>query len=182
MTKNDLEKRYFDWMYGIACQNRYSRKASYKMLLSYLNCIPFSYTVLMDRNRAADGVDLRYRFGYEQGYEDPMIASYLDDKPCSVLEMMVALAIRCEEHIMEDSDIGDRTGKWFWYMISSLGLSDMDDDQIDYIRVDRIIRKFLNREYTKDGKGGLFYVKNCKIDMRTTEVWYQMFQYLEKIL
>lgn len=51
-----------------------------------------------------------------------MIASYLDNRPCSVLEMIIALAIRLEEHIMDDPDIGNRTGQWFWDMIVSLGL------------------------------------------------------------
>ena len=75
----------------------------------------------MDGNRAEDGIDLRYRFGHEQHYSDAMVASFLDDRPCSVLEMMIALSIRCEEHIMDDPDVGNRTGQWFWSMIASLG-------------------------------------------------------------
>jgi len=50
----------------------------------------------MDGNRAEDGIDLRYRFGYEKEYEGSTIASYLDNSPCSVLEMLIALAFRAK--------------------------------------------------------------------------------------
>ena len=85
----------------------------------------------MDADRAEDGINLRYRFGYENGYESAMIASYLDDRPCSVLEMMVALSMKMEEQIMDDPDIGDRTSVWFWKMIDNLGLGTMHDGIID---------------------------------------------------
>ena len=135
----------------------------------------------MDSNRAEDGINLRYRFGYENGYEDFMISACLDDKSCSVLEMLVALAIRCEEHIMEDSDIGDRTGEWFWIMIENLGLRSMNDARFDRAYVDETIDIFLNREYKRNGEGGLFIV-DAQRDLRHVEIWYQMCLYLEKYL
>jgi len=81
---------------------RYSRRLSYQKLLRHLHNIDFQYMLPMDGNRAEDGIDLRYRFGYEKEYEGSTIASYLDNSPCSVLEMLIALAFRCEEHIMTD--------------------------------------------------------------------------------
>ena len=103
-----------------------------------MHSVEFVYIIGMDGNRAEDGIDLRYRFGYERKHEGPMVATYLDDRPCSILEMMTALANRCEEHIMDDQDIGDRTGQWFWSMISNLGLGSMTDinfnrDYVDYV-------------------------------------------------
>lgn len=180
MTRAELNKKYFDWMYQLVC-GRFGR-ASYKRLLTYLYDREFTYLLDLDGNRASDGEDLRYRFGSEAGYLDPIIATYLDNRPCSVLEMMVALAIRCEEHIMEDSDIGDRTGQWFWEMIVSLGLDDMSDDRFDIWHTGEIIDIFLEREYKRDGRGSLFTVEHAKKDMRTTEIWYQMCAYLETII
>jgi len=136
----------------------------------------------MDGNREADGIDLRYRFGYENSYEDPMIAANLDDRPCSVLEMLIALSIRCEEHIMDDPDIGDRTGEWFWNMIENLALGSMSDSKFDRDYVNNAISRFLNREYKRNGEGGLFTIKHCKYDLRTVEIWYQMCWYLDDIL
>jgi hypothetical protein len=134
----------------------------------------------MDENRAGDGRDLRYRFAYEMGYATADIRAFLDDGPCSVLEMMTALAARCEEHIMGDPDIGNRISRWFWAMIQNLGLSSMDDEHFDEGFTDRTLARFLAREYGSDGEGGLFMVKNAGKDMRGIEIWYQMMMYLNE--
>lgn len=112
----------------------------------------------------------------------PMIASYLDNRPCSVLEMLIALAFRCEEHIMTDPDIGNRMGQWFWNMIVSLGLGSMSDSRFDAAYTDDVISRFMNRKYKRNGEGGLFTVERCKYDMRTVEIWWQMNWYLDSIL
>ena len=125
MTKNELNDAYFNWMYQLVFDGRYSKRLSYQKLLRELHRIEFTYSIPMDGNRAEDGVDLRYRFGYENGYSSSMISVYLDNRMCSVLEMMIALAIRCEEHIMDDPDIGNRTGQWFW--IGSIAEMAMED-------------------------------------------------------
>lgn len=171
MTKNDLINLYFNWMYYLVFQDR-----RYWKLMCHLHNVDFRFIIAMDENRAEDGTELRYRFGREHEYEDAMISDFLDDRPCSVLEMMVALAIRYEEHIMADPEIGDRVGEWFESMIDNLGLSRMTDDIYDRNEVDSIIETFLNREYSRDGSGGLF-TTNSDRDMRSIEIWYQMFLY-----
>ena len=181
MVRDDVLNEYFDWMCKLVSDKQYIGDRSYRKLLSKLHNIPFIYTIDMDGNRAADGIDLRYRFGYERNYEDYIIASFLDDKPCSVLEMIVALALRCET-IMEDPDYGDRTGEWFWGMIESLGLESMDDTNFNRDYVDDVIDIFLSRGYGRDGRGGLFTIKHPKRDLRTVEIWYQMNWYLDSIL
>ena len=183
MTNEDvLNRRYFDWIYQKVFDAKYLKNESYRNLLSKLFDESFTCLLPMDDNRAMDGIDLRYRFGREKNYSDALIASHLDTRPCSILEMMVALAIRCEEHIMEDDEFGDRTGQWFWNMIVSLGLGGMDDRHYDEERADRIIDRFLNREYDRNGKGGLFTVYDCPKDMRDIEIWYQMHLYLDEFI
>lgn len=183
MTELELNNEYFGWMCQLVCNERFHhRRLSHRKLLSYLHQIDFQYSHPMDGNRAEDGTDLRYRFGYEMKYEGPMIASYLDNRPCSVLEMMIALALRCEEHIMQDPDIGDRTGQWFWTMIESLGLGTMRDARFDADHVNDVIFRFMDRKYKRNGEGGLFTIDDCKSDMRSAEIWYQMNWYLDSIL
>ena len=165
MTRDELNNAYFDWMYQLVCDDEYSRGLSYRKLLFLLHDTDFTYTIALDGNRYDDGIDLRYRFGNEQGYRDSMIASYLDNRPCSVLEMIIALAIRLEEHIM----------------IVSLGLGSMDDSKFDKAHAIDVIRRFLNRDYGRDGKGGLFTIEHCRYDMRDIEIWYQANWYLDNI-
>lgn len=182
MTREQVINQYFDWMYKLVCGKRYSRRVSYRKLLSKLYETEFSYILPLDANRAEDGIDLRYRFGYEFEYAGPVISTSLDDRGCSVLEMMIALSLRCEEHITCDSDAGDRTGQWFWNMIVSLGLGTMTDTNFDPRIVDEVIERFLNREYNFDGSGGLFTVPNKNYDMRTVDIWYQMMWYIDEVL
>lgn len=177
MTENEMKNVYFDWMYYKVCGNG----ASYRKLLYLLHDIDFTYTIAMDENRFGDGISLRYRFGYELDYDSRAVAKYLDNRPCSVLEMLVALSIRLEEHIMADPDIGDRTSVWFWTMITNLKLDKMTDSAFDKKYVDEVIQRFLDREYKPDGEGGLFRIKNCKHDLRDVEIWYQAHWYLNGV-
>lgn len=179
MTNEQVSKQYFEWMYDILCWN--SRK-SYRKLLSTLHNIDFMYDIPMDGNRAEDGISLRYRFGHEVSIADPIIATCLDTTPCSVLEMMVALALRYEEHIMCDDEYGDRTYIWFWDMIRNLGLSNMSDSHFDPERVEKAVYRMMYREYEADGTGGLFTIPGCPTDLRTVEIWYQGCWYLNEIL
>ncbi len=182
MTKDELINKYFEWMYNLVCADEYYKNLSYRKLLYFLHDTDFTYTIAMDGNRESDGIGLRYRFGNAYGYEDAIVTSYLDDRPCSVLEMMIALSMRCEEQIMDDPTEGNRLGEWFWNMIVSLGLGSMSDDKFDKRRVKQIVNKFLNREYQPNGKGGLFTVEHTKQDMRTVEIWYQLCWYLDEYL
>lgn len=179
MTRDTTINKYFKWLYDLVCGKKYSKSISYERLLMRLHDTEFVYSILMDENRAEDGVDLRYRFGEEYGC--PEEAKLYLTGPCSVLEMMVALAVRCEEHLMCDSRYGDRTSQWFWGMIVNLGLGSMTDAHYDRDFVDETIDIFLRREYEPNGDGGLFTIKDCKFDLRTIDIWYQLNWYLNSI-
>ena len=165
---------YFEWMYDIMCGGRFAKTISYRELFTFLHDAEFTYFVPHDENRAEDGIALRYRYCLHHDCED---LEYCLDGPCSVLEMMVALAIRCEERIMHDPAKGDRTAQWFWSMISSLGLSGMADYNFSEYLVSDVIGRFLNREYDADGKGGLFTIKRWDRDARDAEIWHQLLAY-----
>lgn len=169
-----MDERYFDWIACLVCDGRYGGRHSYRRLLACLHEREFTYLLPIDENRAIDGVDLRYRFVYETG------AQYIpmQDEPCSVLEMMAALCLRCEEQIMDDPDIGNRTSEWFFAMIDSMGLRGMTDDAFNERIVQTRIDRCLERRYEPDGRGGFFTVPGCRYDMRKTEIWYQAMWYL----
>lgn len=171
--KNEINNEYFEWMYDLVGGLNGSRVTSYRRLLMTLHATEFVYSIRMDENRAEDGVDLRRRFS--------ILNADILDGPCSILEMMIALAIRCEESIMDDTSKGDRTGQWFWGMINNLGLSGMTDANFDRKYVKFCISRFLDRNYDPDGRGGLFRIRNCDIDLRNVEIWHQLCWYLDSI-
>ena len=171
---------YFEWLLDkVGYYERYSPKISYLTLLDNLYNTEFTYTIKKDKNRALAGQRLRERYLTET---EESYLPILTSKPCSVLEMMVALAIACEEKIMDDPAKGNRTGTWFWGMINNLGLGGMIDEKFDEKEFNNIIKTFLRRKYEPDGKGGLFRVKGSKRDLRRVEIWYQLCWYLDTLI
>lgn len=181
MNSKQLNNRYFEWMYNLVCNDKYVSGLSYRKLLSHLNDIEFTYIIERDENRAADGIEFRYQFGYDCGYPDDQIEKYIDNRPCSVLEMMVSLAFIIEQSYMDDYYYGNRTGQWFWNMLVNLGLGTMNDNKYDPAYVDYVIDRFLNREYRRNGEGGLFTIHDNR-DMRKAEIWHQAMWYLNEFL
>ena len=182
MIQADLENEYFMWLSDTVCKDMFPEHISYTKLLRYLHEKAFRFLIPNDKNRAEDGCDLRYRYARNNLPNDIADDIYNHiDGPCSVLEMMVALAIHCEEFITDNPDYGDRTKQWFWNMITNLGLGSMSDDRFDRYFVDDIIERFLERDYAPDGRGGLFYIRRCEHDLRNVEIWHQLCWYLDSI-
>lgn len=175
--EDQIKNDYFEWLYDYVCKHRVYADISYKSLFSFLHNVEFIFSIENDLNRAMDGVDLRYRYSLE--IDDYSIMKILEDTPCSVLEMMVALAIRCEETIMDNTYYGDRTSQWFWAMMHNLGIDYMRDGRFNEEIAEDVIFKFLHREYEPDGQGGLFYIRDCRDDLRNEEIWTQLCWYLE---
>lgn len=183
MESMELNNRYFLWLCDKVNAPRYADRPepSYNQLLVHLQFKNYRYSIPMDANREGDGENLRYRFATETGLDDRIVASLLDIYPCSVLEVLVALAVRIEESLMYDPDLGNRTGMWFWDMISNMGLSGMTDSYYDQQYVDSVLDKFLDREYEPDGSGGgAFIIKHRNEDLRNVELWCQMAWYVDE--
>lgn len=173
-----INNDYFDWLCDLIDSKRFSKHISYRKLLMHLHNIEFTWFILNDDNRADDGIQLRRK--YALAMDDLSLQRYLQG-PCSVLEMMIALAVRCEDWIMDDDQMGNRTGQWFWGMVHNLDLNSMTDTKFDRDYVDDVVARLLNREYEPDGRGGLFTVRGCKYDLRKVELWCQLSWYLGSI-
>ena len=175
-----ITEEYFEWLYDIAVNPKFINE-SYYDLCRKLHEIEFYAILEMDENRAADGIGLRYKFDSEKH----MGEYWLEDLrgPCSVFEMMVALAIRLETEIMCNFK-EDRTSVWFLDMLRSLGLDvfvDSDYPTENDEEIELIVDRFLEREYERDGRGGLFTVRDPRKDLRDVEIWYQANWYCNEI-
>lgn len=176
----DIENEYYNWLCGLMCGTDIFKATSFTNLLSMLYDRQFTWSISQDSNRAEEGTDLRYRFAVDNNYEHDYIDANIKG-PCNVFEMMAALAIRCEESIMDDPIIGDRTTQWFWGMVTSLGLSSMYNGRFNPDYIDDVLNKFINRDYAPNGKGGLFTIKKCNSDLRRAEIWHQLCWYLDNL-
>lgn len=171
---NKVDKQYFDWLCDIVSTGEHK----YDELLNALYHTEFIAEYTMDENRAEDGLDLRDQFGKDESYTSSELNDIHDY--CSMLEMMIALAIRMEEDIMTNLAYGDRTGVWFWNMVRSLGVGRMTNSRFNQRKFDAIMDAFMNHVYESDGHGGLFIV-DCYYDLTKEEIWTQMNWYLNTL-
>lgn len=168
---------YFKWLVDKVCRSNLSETHpenfdNNDIVFTTLYNRKFTYSIPMDANREADGLNLRTRFLDETG-----IRAYKFEGDCaSLLEVLVALAIRCEDTIMGDTR-KDRTYKWFWIMMDNMNIKGSKDESF----INHAIDVMLNRTYNYDGtNGALFHVNNPRSDMRKTEIWYQMNWFLSQ--
>lgn len=174
-----VKMAYFNWLVDRAGAYPWLSRENetYFRLLAHLNGTPFVPMVERDNNRRMDGIALRRRYDAEWNSNVSQI-----NFECSMLEMMVALAVRCEEDIMVRPCEESRVNVWFWGMIVNLGLAGMDDHHFDEKLVSDILERLTYRGYGPNGEGGLFYVKNPPGDMRNAEIWAQMMWYLNEMI
>ena len=144
----------------------------YKKLLWLMYQKEFVWSVDHDENRASKGLNLRYEY-------DPKMDC--KDEPCSVLEMMIALAHDWEHEICYDFTKGDRSAKWFWVMIENLGLNQFNDRNWsgESARMsNNLIEFWLDRKFDFDGNGSPFPRKLNDKDQRKVEIWMQVQGYV----
>ena len=158
---------YFEWLVYLIAPD-YHQRENYIELLYTLYSVEFYWVLKRDRHRAEDGLELRNLYEQEIG-QDPDIFG-----PCTCLEMMVALAIRCENELMRDPDLGDQTGRWFWIMIANLGLDKFDDECFNEDEIRYILEKFMNREYGKNGEFCMFPCQKSVSVLKKSEIAYQI--------
>ena len=184
---------YFHWLCSLVRLDNYCEKSWY-ILAKLLHNIEFYWTIPNDDNRATDGVKLRevWYTSIINEAEDLGVGMYVDTNalngPCTVLEMLIGLAIRIEADIMQNDAYGNRTYRWFWRMIGNLyehrlghfGDSDITSDDGDFITA--MTMKCLDRDYFSDGSnGGLFPLfEPVDENQRETELWYQAQNWLKE--
>ena len=175
---NETEKVYFTWLYNMVDGEWYDEKHSHIKLLEFMHRTRFIYFVPNDDNRAEDGFDLRHRFFYET-HQTPTQDEIFWEKPCSVLEMLIALADRMA------FDGSKTTFEYFWEMMHNIHLdvySDCvyeDTPRDSKFHIEHALYVLNHREYQYNGgRGGLFPLREPKEDQVRVELLYQMSAYL----
>lgn len=181
MIHNDIENLYFNWLMELAFPNKEFQER-YHSLLNQLYSAQFMWDkqTPLDENRYIDGVDLRTSFAYRLKIPQEVVDECIQG-PCSILEMVCALGVRIDNDIMANYYTGDDHG-YFWIqkMLKNLDLLQYDDLHWDFAVVELKLNNFLNKNYSKEGFGGLFYIPNSEKDMRSLNIWDQMCYYICK--
>jgi hypothetical protein len=169
-----VDDRYFEWLYSqfAAVRNRNPAR-SYWKLSKLLYTTEFVWLVSNDDNRVEDGVLLRQDFVSEQG-SDGVTTEWMTLE-CSILEMLVALAKRASYQTGEDETT------WMGRFFTNLEIDQYRDK--NYTRaaertIKDILETFVYRTYEKDGRGGLFPLRQTNQDQTKVELWYQLNAYI----
>ena len=167
----DITDAYFEKLCNVAGLRNPIEHCGYFEVMHQLFRTEYYWSVPNDDNRGADGLKLRERYGY------PEVES-----ECSLLEMLLGLAVRCHEEIMYDPSKDYKQEDWFWMMLTNLGLNRMRDISFGDAWVENdvtgICDVFMDREYARNGRGGLFPLKAPREDQTKVEIWYQLSAYL----
>lgn len=176
----DINQDYFEWLCELIHADQGDK--SWWILMKDLHNKKFYSLIPHDENRAFDGLELREDYLRELWYPK----YYEIDGECSVLEMLIGLARRIDYETVDPytDDQDDKTVYWFWEMIDNLGLLMFDDESyVEYggmYQVNKILKNFVERRYSRNGKGGLFPLNHSGKDQRRVEIWYQMSAYLNE--
>lgn len=174
MSREELEERYFNWLYNqVSLDKSRARARSRRNLLRQMQETIFVAFVPHDENRIADCRDLRHEYlaehAEEQGDVQWMRA------PCSMLELFVVLSRQLS------FQMDDPVKLWFWHLIEMLELERFNDlEYDDHAReiIDKTLERVIWRTYEPNGEGGLFPLRNPREDQRDVELWYQLNAYL----
>lgn len=157
---------------------------NYERLTTFLHNRKFTYSIYMDQNREMDGTIQRDYFLSEKGYfnqDDPEIVRFLNN-PCSVLEMLVGLAIRMDNDWV-GNPLDPTPDRCFVIFLDNLGIfeNDMAFDKRRK-RIESAVNKWLNRSFTFNGYGSIFPLKQNEFDedQRSQEIWHQMMAYIKE--
>lgn len=152
---------YYDTLVGFVDGYEYSQ------LLSVLYSYNYLVTNSLDSNRVSKAYELRNKLGFD------------DEYPVTVFELLVSLAVECEEEIMSNPDKGDRTVSWFWLFLQNAGLTLYSDKYLkqnkhDYAKIELWIATFNSRTYKRDGKDYILPIHKSRKDLRKYDLWTQL--------
>lgn len=169
------DDRYFEWLYShIGSVRNRNPVRSYWQVARRLYATEFVWLVANDDNRIEDGLELRQEFISQKG-SDGISQEWLA-LGCSTLEMMIALSRRAA------FEGGGSPGDWYWRFLQNLTIMVNDEDYNGTVdrKVEDILERFIYRNYTPSGRGGLFPLRGAEEDQRKVELWYQLAAYLDE--
>lgn len=174
-NEGTLNDQYLEWLYKnfVGAVSNPNPSRSHWKLAKQLYKMQFTWLIPDDANRSEDGKALRHQFINDCGVEDIEINWLQED--CSVLEVLIGLACRASFDSM------GVPGDWFWKFLSNLEIQSYNDRVYSPVikeEVDVVIQRFLDRNYEKDGVGGIFPVRNARQDQRHVGLWSQLQEYL----
>lgn len=188
VTRDLVRSRYFDYLESLvmpvpdAIRNPLKHATdvvapdnTYRILFRVLFETEFYWTLERDSNRAGDAYAMREAFIKERlpEFADMSYNELGMDGPITFLEMVIALCQRVERDITYNQY---SARDLFWSIMANLKLiwffdGNIADEDVNYTK--GALTTVMDREYGRNGDGGMFPLKSSAKDQRTVEIWYQ---------
>jgi len=172
-----LDEMYFTWLYRQVGDPLIQNPIrTYWKMLRQLYTKEFVWIIPNDDNRIEDGKELRHEFVDETELKNVDLGWI--QLGCSMLELLVGLSRRLS------FEGGGEPREWFWELIDNLGLLKYNDKRYDAKPetsekvIDTVLDRVIWRNYSPDGRGGLFPLKSPRQDQKDVELWYQLNAYV----
>lgn len=168
MMSDTLDDLYFQYLYDSVGLPKRGRNRTYWKLFRQMYSSEFVWKLMKDSSRDEEGKELRWEFIKAAGL--PRVEANWLYRPCSVLEMLIAVSRRLSTLTSENASA------WFVQLLYNTHLNDFDDDHFDgniSIIADKL-ETLVWRTYSPNGEGGLFPLRHPAEDQRNVEIWYQM--------
>lgn len=166
-----MKDPYFDWLCMITGNRNYIE------LARALHEAEFRAKLPADKNRSMDGMQLRVEFMQKHGE----FGSATNRHGCTMLELLISIARRMS-FLMHGNRSDHRSGYYFYVLLRNLGIDKCTDENWNFVNgeffVEDAIWRVVNRQYERNGKGGLFPLRHAMEDQRGVEIWYQMHAWL----
>lgn len=199
----NVRKSYFNYLSSLVADSEHNPK-DYTKLLTLLNETPFVVLNPMDGNRSLDAERLRDNWmDFAKVRDERLRQEYAKDigtiSPSmlgvSMLEMLIGLTIHVNDFVLADPDKPEMAANLFWRFIDNIveygafgtkykKASDILYDEIWCQFTEDTMKSCLerinSRTYHPDGTGGLFPLKNPKINERKEELWVCCMHYINE--
>lgn len=175
MRSTDLELRlaYLQWLEHLLTYEGKHANRSYSDLVTAMFDTEFKWSVPLDDNRAADGLELRAEFAELHGFNRRDVLAL---GPCSFVEVLIGLARRMA------FVSGGTPHYWSWQLLGNLELERLWDrlSRSKMTHARHVMQRVINRTYEPNGVGGFFPLAWPERDQREVELWYQLNAYAEE--
>ena len=169
-----LADHYIQWLENeLTAESKYPDRTYYELVNLMLQT-EFKFSIAMDENRLADGIELRAEFA--ERFHIPRARMNGFGK-ASFIEVLLGLSRRLA------FVAGGTPGRWAWQLLVNLGLDRMWDhlSRSKTHAVSDILETVINRNYQPNGVGGFFPLAWPDRDQRDVELWYQLNAYAEEL-
>lgn len=170
---SSLTEDYRLWLESQIREEHTAVGKDFRQLVALMFEKEFVWLVPNDDNRAADGLDLRAEFCFQQNLP---LHSLKNLGPASFLEVLIGLSRRLS-FLARGTPRG-----WAWQLITNLELNKMHDPltRRKLKQANDILDACIWRTYGQDGQGGFFPLAWPQEDQTKIELWYQISAYIDE--